>query len=239
VGVLGIGALSNALSPDTDPAAAPTSSAVFLAATASPTPATTPASVDASTPTLEPTLAPTPKPTPRPTPRPIVDLARYTVDPGGREAFRGAVGRYNFTRVAFSADRSTVRWAVTAASAACRIIWRIDPSSGSTIKRTVRVSAGDTVSGNARYATTFANSRLLVDSTCPDWLMTIAGQEKPKPVTSGGGRSNCDPSYPGVCIPPFPPDLDCGEIPYRRFAVVGSDPHGFDRDNDGIGCESG
>ena len=51
-------------------------------------------------------------------------------------------------------------------------------------------------------------------------------------------RSNCDPSYPSVCIPRYPPDLDCGEIPFRRFRVVGSDPHGFDRDRDGIGCES-
>lgn len=50
--------------------------------------------------------------------------------------------------------------------------------------------------------------------------------------------AGCDPSYPTVCIPPFPPDLDCGEIPFRRFRVVGSDPHGFDRDRDGVGCES-
>jgi hypothetical protein len=50
--------------------------------------------------------------------------------------------------------------------------------------------------------------------------------------------SNCDPSYPGVCIPPAPPDLDCGDITFRRFAVVGNDPHGFDGDEDGIGCES-
>lgn len=50
---------------------------------------------------------------------------------------------------------------------------------------------------------------------------------------------NCDPSYPTVCIPPPPPDLDCGDIPYRRFQVVGRDPHRFDADNDGIGCESG
>jgi len=49
---------------------------------------------------------------------------------------------------------------------------------------------------------------------------------------------SCDPSYPDVCIPPYPPDLDCGEIGYSNFRVVGSDPHGFDRDNDGIGCES-
>lgn len=49
--------------------------------------------------------------------------------------------------------------------------------------------------------------------------------------------SNCDPSYPTVCIPPPPPDLDCGEISYRRFQVVGADPHRFDGDHDGIGCE--
>lgn len=54
--------------------------------------------------------------------------------------------------------------------------------------------------------------------------------------------SNCDPSYVGVCIPPPPPDLDCGDITYRRFTVrwdvVRPDPHGFDGDRDGIGCES-
>jgi micrococcal nuclease len=44
-------------------------------------------------------------------------------------------------------------------------------------------------------------------------------------------------SYPTVCIPPPPPDLDCGEIPYRRFPVTGADPHRFDGDHDGIGCE--
>ncbi len=49
---------------------------------------------------------------------------------------------------------------------------------------------------------------------------------------------SCDPSYPNVCIPPYPPDLDCGDIGYSNFRVTGSDPHGFDRDNDGIGCES-
>jgi len=49
---------------------------------------------------------------------------------------------------------------------------------------------------------------------------------------------SCDPSYPDVCIPPYPPDLNCGDIGYSNFRVIGSDPHGFDRDNDGIGCES-
>jgi micrococcal nuclease len=51
-------------------------------------------------------------------------------------------------------------------------------------------------------------------------------------------ESNCDPSYQGVCIPPYPPDLSCGDISDKGFAVQGSDPHGFDGDGDGIGCES-
>lgn len=51
---------------------------------------------------------------------------------------------------------------------------------------------------------------------------------------AGGG---CDPSYPDVCIPPYPPDLDCPQVGYVGFHVVGPDPHGFDRDRDGIGCE--
>jgi len=52
-------------------------------------------------------------------------------------------------------------------------------------------------------------------------------------------QNQCDSSYPSVCIPPYPPDLDCGEIRYSNFRVVQPDPHGFDRDNDGIGCEVG
>jgi hypothetical protein len=50
--------------------------------------------------------------------------------------------------------------------------------------------------------------------------------------------TNCDSSYPDVCIKPYPPDLNCDDITYKNFKVAGSDPHGFDRDGDGIGCES-
>lgn len=47
----------------------------------------------------------------------------------------------------------------------------------------------------------------------------------------------CDPSYPDYCIPPPPPDLDCADMARKPFRVVGSDPHRFDRDGDGLGCE--
>lgn len=57
------------------------------------------------------------------------------------------------------------------------------------------------------------------------------------PTSGSSSGGNCDPSYPTVCIPSPPPDLDCDQISYRRFQVVGSDPHRFDGDHDGIGCE--
>lgn len=63
-------------------------------------------------------------------------------------------------------------------------------------------------------------------------------------VGGGGGGGNndaakgCDPSYPTVCIPRYPPDLDCSDVNKRNFKVKGSDPHGFDGDNDGVGCET-
>lgn len=51
-------------------------------------------------------------------------------------------------------------------------------------------------------------------------------------------QAQCDPSYPDVCIAPNSPDLNCGDVPHRRFRVLPPDPHGFDTDGDGIGCEN-
>ena len=59
----------------------------------------------------------------------------------------------------------------------------------------------------------------------------------PPPTTPTDPRANCDASYPTVCIPPPPPDLDCAEVAHVAFAVRGTDPHGFDGDGDGVGCE--
>jgi hypothetical protein len=51
---------------------------------------------------------------------------------------------------------------------------------------------------------------------------------------------DCDTSYPDVCIPPPPPDLDCADVtPPFDFTVLPPDPHGFDADGNGVGCESG
>ena len=48
----------------------------------------------------------------------------------------------------------------------------------------------------------------------------------------------CDPAYPTVCIPSPPPDLDCAQISFTNFVVKPPDPHGFDGDSDGRGCET-
>ena len=62
----------------------------------------------------------------------------------------------------------------------------------------------------------------------------------PPPPPPPGGR--CAASYPDECIPPPPPDLDCADIRYSNFRVLWNvpdpDPHRFDGDRDGVGCET-
>src|SRR5262245_16387491 len=64
----------------------------------------------------------------------------------------------------------------------------------------------------------------------------------PPPVGPPPPSGNCAPSYPTVCIPPPPPDLNCSDISFRNFVVrwdvADPDPHHFDGNRDGVGCES-
>ena len=57
------------------------------------------------------------------------------------------------------------------------------------------------------------------------------------PAVGQQQAGNCDPSYPTLCIPIGIGDLDCPDITARRFPVTGADPHRFDGDGNGIGCE--
>ena len=74
----------------------------------------------------------------------------------------------------------------------------------------------------------------------PTAAPTVASTAAPTPaltVTPAPTEAaNCDPSYPTICIEPGVPDLNCGDIEERRFEVRQPDPHGFDRDKDGVGC---
>src|SRR6478672_10025573 len=56
-------------------------------------------------------------------------------------------------------------------------------------------------------------------------------------VSMPAAAAPCDPSYPDVCIPSAPPKLNCADITFTNFKVLPPDPHGFDGDKDGIGCE--
>lgn len=47
----------------------------------------------------------------------------------------------------------------------------------------------------------------------------------------------CDPNYPTIALDWVEYDLDCPDLNVRRFATSIHDPHGFDGDGDGIGCE--
>ena len=69
--------------------------------------------------------------------------------------------------------------------------------------------------------------------------MWSACAEPTPPAMDVAASSTCDPAYPTVCIRPVNPggDLDCADIPDRRFQVLPPDPHNFDSDGNGIGCE--
>ena len=69
-------------------------------------------------------------------------------------------------------------------------------------------------------------------------VMIIMSYEFPAPAHPEHTEPDCLDSYPDFCIPPGTPDLNCSDIQYSDFTVRGSDPHRFDADNDGIGCES-
>jgi micrococcal nuclease len=56
-------------------------------------------------------------------------------------------------------------------------------------------------------------------------------------IQTDAQNNDCDSSYPDVCIPPPPPQLNCDDITDKNFRVLPPDPHGFDSEGDGIGCE--
>jgi micrococcal nuclease len=107
---------------------------------------------------------------------------------------------------------------------------------GSFGRMIAKVTCGDRVlnsellnSGHAKILSQFCS---ISEFAAEDWTKQGCG------LTDEHPEQMCDPSYPEVCIQPYPPDLDCGDITFRNFRVLPPDPHHFDIDKDGIGCES-
>ena len=127
-----------------------------------------------------------------------------------------------------------------------RVRWVIDPDDDDTVSKTINVDARDDIKGSRRIDTdSIADARLVVNSTCPKWVVTMmeAPASTPAPTPK---PSNCHPSYRGQCLKRNTSDYDCSwgtgngpEYVYGTVRVVGPDVFDLDRDNDGIGCERG
>lgn len=102
-----------------------------------------------------------------------------------------------------------------------------------------------TVTGTAARTATPPDSATVTPTSTPTSTATATPTAMPSATNTATATAtpveadpDCHPSYPDICIPPPPPDLNCDDIPYRRFRVLPPDPHRFDGDKDGIGCES-
>jgi hypothetical protein len=99
----------------------------------------------------------------------------------------------------------------------------------------ILIIAGVSVYSATRPHQTYTSPSTPLPSSQPS---SMASSQPSSLVTETGQAGDCDPSYPDFCIPSPPPDLNCADVSQKRFTVSGSDPHGFDRDGDGVGCES-
>ena len=129
-----------------------------------------------------------------------------------------------------------------------RYVWVEDPStpSGWLLVNLALVARGYaqvvTYPPDVRYVDEYlAAQRTARDAGLGLWGMDSAAGDpatavRPSPAPARGA-DGCDPAYPDVCIAPGPPDLDCGDVAARQFRVLAPDPHRFDGDHNGIGCE--
>lgn len=117
----------------------------------------------------------------------------------------------------------------------------LTPTATATVKATSSATPTATAtSTSTRTPTATSTTKPTATATnTPKPTATPTNTPKPTATATATKLPNCSPAYPTVCIPPPPPDLDCGDIPYRNFTVLPPDPHRFDSDDDGIGCESG
>jgi hypothetical protein len=205
---------------------APSEPDVEPSATEEPTPPPEPTatSVPATATTVPPTQTPAPTATTaptataEPTATPVVATALVTADslrvragPGsGGEVIGSLSGGATVTALGYVADRSWIQVSLP------------DGGEGWVMAQFVELTNDQVIE--------------VLDVPIVEAPPTPIPQAAPvAPAAPAGG--NCHPSYPDVCIPPAPPDLNCGDVPYKNFRVLPPDPHRFDGNKDGWGCE--
>lgn len=157
----------------------------------------------------------------------------------------GAINWTPARREAFANDLDDERALVAVTSSSNRSKGDRDPSNWLPPHRpSICGYLSDWIAVKARWSLAMDPSehgriRNYLSANCPlepidDWSTPVI-VEPPSPPDPPAG---CDPSYPTVCIPPPPPDLNCADIPHRNFVVLQPDPHRFDGNRDGIGCQS-
>jgi len=104
---------------------------------------------------------------------------------------------------------------------------------------------GDSIDPPGTATVPPAPAPVAAPSVAPPPAPVAAPPAPPSPpaprTTPPPASSNCHPSYPDFCIPPPPPDINCTSpiiAGRKNFTVRQPDPHRFDADKDGIGCES-
>ena len=116
-----------------------------------------------------------------------------------------------------------------------------------TATETAAATATETATPTATPTITATPTQTATPSSTPTSTTTLTPTSTPTATptktptataTPTRDPKKCHPSYPDHCIPPPPPDLNCDDIPWTNFTVLPPDPHGFDGNKNGIGCET-
>jgi len=130
------------------------------------------------------------------------------------------------------------------------------PPQATAVKATLTIPATDIKATLAEQATALPTATLLPTETAlplpsvtlappptkrPTWTpeatSTTYPTSKPIIIQPTKPGSGCNPAYPDVCITHDQPCTELKAQGIYNFRVLSPDPYGFDRDNDGIGCE--
>ena len=117
-------------------------------------------------------------------------------------------------------------WLIVVLASCGAVGWRVVPL----LSRQTRLSRAYLILLSAVLGIALSGSIIVM-------LVGSLDRALPEIALISGGEVPCDPSYPEVCIPAGPPDLNCEDLHFVNFQVDFPDPHALDRDGNGVGCE--